>query len=104
MTAVRKIGIVLTLIGICLPTVTLPFIQEFHPLPDICLTSNFFSNLGNMIVTFGSDQAVISSGQVGTYQEAGSGIPYRYLFSSGVLLTLIGIGMITLSVGTNKKS
>jgi hypothetical protein len=45
----KKIGIVIILIGLCLPTATLPFISEFHPLPNVCLTSNFFGNLGNMV-------------------------------------------------------
>jgi hypothetical protein len=104
MTAIRKIGIIITLIGLCLPTVTLPFIHEFNPLPEVCLTSNFFGNLGNMVVVFGSDQAFASSGHAGAYQKAGNGIPYRYIFSSGVLLTLTGIGVITLSAGTKRES
>ncbi len=82
----KKFGIILILIGLCLPTATLPFITEYHPVPDICLTSNFFQNMGNMTIAFSSKTS----------------IPYRYIFSLGVVLTFTGIGVITLSVD-NKK-
>ena len=84
----KKIGLMLIIIGMCLPTATLPFITEFKPLPEICLTSNFFRNMGNMIVVFGS--------------EAGSpliAIPYRYLFSIGVILVCTGLGILVMTSG-----
>jgi len=71
------IGIFLIVAAIVLPTATLPFITEYHPEPEICLTSNFFSNLGNMTVHV---------------------IPYRYLFVLGVILGCIGIAVLALSV------
>ncbi len=104
MTTARKIGILVTLIGLFLPTVTLPFIQEFHPLPEVCLTSNFFGNLGNMVVAVGSDQTVMTGEQAGTFRNSDNGIPYRYIFSSGVLLFLTGAGIVILSPGMKKNS
>jgi hypothetical protein len=61
----KKIGIVIILIGLCLPTATLPFISEFHPLPNVCLTSNFFGNLfatGVILFLSGVGVIVLSSG------------------------------------------
>ena len=73
-----KIGLILIIIGICLPTAALPFISEFRPHPELCLTSNFFTNMGNMMLAFGSSFV----------------IPYRYLFALGVVLTCTGLGVI----------
>ena len=92
----KRIGIVLLLIGICLPTATLPFITEFKPVPELCLTSNFFNNMGNMIVVFGSGYMSSVSDLSGLLA-----IPYRYLFSSGVILACIGCGTIVLTAGSN---
>jgi uncharacterized protein YjeT (DUF2065 family) len=100
MTKVRKIGIILILIGICLPTATLPFITEFRPVPELCLTSNFFQNLGNMVVVFGSKQMQMSSG----HANALLSIPYRYLFSIGVILVCTGLGIITVTSGNISRS
>jgi len=82
MITTKKIALLLILAGICLPTAPMPFITEFHPQPGICLSSNFFGNLGNMMLAIGQLH-----------------IPYRYLFSSGVVLTCIGLGMLVLSSG-----
>jgi len=95
MTRAKKIGIILILIGICLPTATLPFITEFHPVPELCLTSNFLQNLGNMVVVFGSKQMQMTSGSA----NALISIPYRYLFSLGVILVCTGLGIITVTSG-----
>ncbi len=78
MTTARKIGLILIIIGACLPTAALPFISEFRPHPELCLTSNFFTNMGNMILVFGSSVV----------------IPYRYLFALGVVLACTGLGVI----------
>ncbi len=91
----RKIGIVLLLIGICLPTATLPFITEFKPVPELCLTSNFFNNMGNMMVVFGPENMSYVSDVSGL-----TAIPYKYLFSAGVILACIGCGSIVLSAGS----
>ncbi len=98
MTKAKKIGIIILLVGICLPTATLPFITEFHPRPNICLTSNFFGNMGNMIVAFGTEQTG-ASGDTGTATAPLVAIPYKYLFALGVILTCTGIGIIVLSPG-----
>jgi hypothetical protein len=100
MGTVKKIGIVVVLIGLFIPTVTLPFIKEFHPLPNICLTSNFFGNLGNMVVSLGESTA--SSSGLTNVTDYKFAIPYRYLFTTGVILFIVGIGIVTLS-GSNKK-
>lgn len=104
MKTTTKIGLILILIGVCLPTATLPFITEFKPVPELCLTSNFFQNMGNMIVVFGPDNFNLSSGDAGSISSA-LAIPYRYLFSLGVILTCIGIGIIVLfsNTPTSKK-
>lgn len=78
MTTARKTGIIIIIIGICLPTAALPFISEFRPHPELCLTSNFFTNMGNMMLAFGSSFI----------------IPYRYLFALGVVLVCTGFGII----------
>ena len=88
----KKVGIILLLIGICLPTATLPFITEFKPVPELCLTSNFFNSMGSMIVVFGSGNNGYVTDLSGLFA-----IPYRYLFSSGVILACIGCGTIVLS-------
>jgi hypothetical protein len=95
MSTSRKIGIIVLLIGICLPTATLPFITEFKPVPELCLTSNFFQNMGNMVVVFGAGNMSYVSDVSGLLA-----IPYRYLFSIGVILTCIGCGTIVLSPGS----
>ncbi len=95
----KKIGIVFILSGLFLPTATLPFITEFHLQPDICLTSNFFANLGNMVVAFGSKQMNISGTNTGTMYSPLIAIPYRYLFALGVNLVCVGIGTIVLLRG-----
>ena len=97
MTTSRKIGIILIIIGCCLPTATLPFITEFHPQPDICLTSNFLGNLGNMVVMFGS-KGMERNADMFTV------IPYRYLFSAGVILICLGLSVIVLSIGRHPAS
>jgi hypothetical protein len=97
MTKAKKIGIILILVGLCLPTATLPFITEFHPQPNICLTSNFFGNLGNMVVVFGAKQLNISGTDAGTMYGSLIAIPYKYLFALGVILVGTGLGVIILS-------
>lgn len=93
----KKIGIVLILVGLFLPTATLPFITEFHPQPDICLASNFFGNFWNMVVAFGTKQMNIA----GTYTEAMYSpliaIPYKYLSALGINLICAGMAIIVLS-------
>jgi hypothetical protein len=96
----KKIGIVIVLIGLCLPTATLPFISEFHPLPNVCLTSNFFGNLGNMVIAFGQDFPSSSDLTMNTPYKAA--IPYKYIFATGIILFLSGVGVIVLSSG-NKR-
>ena len=88
MTKAKKIGLMLIIIGMCLPTATLPFITEFRPVPEICLTSNFFRNMGNMIVVFGSEAV-----------SPLIAIPYRYLFSIGVILVCTGLGILVMTSG-----
>ncbi|HDH06732.1 MAG TPA: hypothetical protein ENH01_13715 [Nitrospirae bacterium] len=88
MTKAKKIGLMLIIIGMCLPTATLPFITEFRPVPEICLTSNFFQNMGNMIVVFGSETV-----------SPLIAIPYRYLFSIGVILVSTGLGILVMTSG-----
>ena len=78
MTTAQKIGFILIIIGGCLPTAALPFISEFRPHPELCLTSNFFTNMGNMMLAFGSSFV----------------IPYRYLFALGVILVCSGLAVI----------
>ena len=90
-----KIGIIIILIGICLPTATMPFITQFKPVPELCLTSNFFQNLGNMVVVFGAGQMNMPISDAETMSNA-LAIPYRYLFSFGIILTCIGTGIIVL--------
>jgi len=92
MKTTTKVGIILILIGICMPTATMPFITQFKPVPELCLTSNFFQNLGNMVVVFGGDLSQISPGSVSSSLT----IPYRYLFSFGIILTCIGAAIIVL--------
>jgi len=100
MNKTTRIGLVLILIGICLPTATMPFITQFKPVPELCLTSNFFQNLGNMIVVFGSNNLNSSVNNAGLL--AGSlSMPYRYLFSSGIILSCIGAGIIVLFFGNS---
>ena len=98
MTLIRKIAIIIVLVGICLPTATMPFITEFHPRPEICLTSNFFGNLGNMVVVFGGShsKAVASNTPF-------MSVPYRYLFSSGIVMICTGLAMLVLSINSNSK-
>lgn len=94
MTKAKKFGIILILVGICLPTATLPFITEFRPAPELCLTSNFFNNMGNMVVTFGRKQ--VDAPDIGSGNNL-IAIPYRYLFALGVILTCTGLGTIVVS-------
>ncbi len=88
MTTARKIGLILIIIGACLPTAALPFISEFRPHPEMCLTSNFFTNMCNMILAFGSSFV----------------IPYRYLFALGVVLACTGLGVIVVYYPSPSKN
>ena len=97
MTRAKKIGIFLIIAALLLPSATLPFITEYHPKPGICLTSNFFSNLRNMVVAFGTKQMNMSVTGAGTVYSPLIAIPYRYLFVLGVILGCIGIGILALS-------
>jgi hypothetical protein len=98
MTRAKKIGIFLIIAALLLPSATLPFITEYHPKPGICLTSNFFSNLGNMVVVFGgAKQMNMSVAGAETVYSPLIAIPYRYLFVLGVILGCIGIGILALS-------
>jgi len=97
MTRAGKIGIFLIIAAFLLPSATLPFMTEYHPKPGICLTSNFFSNLGNMVVAFGAGQMNISVAGTETGYSPLIAIPYRYLFVLGVILGCIGIGILVLS-------
>jgi hypothetical protein len=97
MSKTRKIGIVLLLFGLCLPSATLPFISEFHPLPEVCLTSNFFGNLGNMVIALGRETLIESDAS--NEINYATIIPYKYIFSSGVILAFAGIGFIVQSAG-----
>ncbi|TNF54607.1 hypothetical protein EP227_04000 [bacterium] len=101
MSKTKKIGIIIILIGLCLPTATLPFISEFRPLPNVCLTSNFFGNLGNMVIAFGQESS--SSSDLTTNTPYKAAIPYRYIFATGVILTLSGVGVILLSGGNKRQ-
>ena len=102
MTRANKIGIIIILVGFCLPTATLPFIIEFHPQPNICLTSNFFSNLGNMVVVFSTQQMKISGADADTIHGLMIKIPYRYVFTLGIVLVCVGVGIIVLSFNKNQ--
>jgi len=96
MSTLKKIGLILIILGACLPVVTLPFITEFKPVPELCLTSNFFNNMGNMIVSLGSHRDRVSG-----YDNVNSSIsiPYRYLFSLGVILVSAGFIILVLTTG-----
>ena len=96
MSPLRKTGIILIIVGFFLPTAVLPFITEFKPVPELCLTSNIFSNMGNMMVTFGrTEGATVLSGRV----SAALSIPYRYFFSAGVTGFCAGLILVVLSWG-----
>lgn len=96
MTLAKKIGLILIIVGICLPTATLPFIEEFRPVPELCLTTNFLQNMGNMVVVFGKSD-VESIGPL-------ISIPYRYLFSIGVVLACAGSCILVLASGKRSSS
>jgi hypothetical protein len=99
MTRAKKIGIFLIIAALLLPSATLPFITEYHPEPGICLSSNFFSNLGNMVVAFGAKQVNMSVAGAETVYSPLIAIPYRYLFVLGINIACIGMGTIVLSSG-----
>ncbi len=79
----------------------MPFITQFRPVPELCLTSNFFQNLGNMVVVFGASHMSMPLNDAGVTSNM-LAIPYRYLFSFGVILSCIGVGILVLFSG--KKS
>ncbi len=95
----KKIGILIILIGLFLPTVTLPFITEFYPLPEVCLTSNFFGNLGNMEIVFRPGQATEIDKAEATGYRAKIAVPYRYIFALGVILVCAGTGIMVITSG-----
>ena len=99
MSKAKKIGIVLILVGVCLPSATLPFITQFKPVPELCLTSNFFQNMGNMVVVFGVDYKEMMS----INAQPLLSIPYRYLFAVGVILFCVGTGIILISPSNTSK-
>jgi len=102
MTIAKKTALIIILIGVCLPTATLPFISEFKPVPELCLTSNFFQNMGNMVVVIGGK----GEGFIAASGDRSSGllsIPYRYLFSLGVVLVCSGLGFLVVVSGNKTE-
>ncbi len=95
----RKIALIIIIIGACLPAATLPFITEFRPVPELCLTSNFFANMGNMIVSIGRGSG--PAAPTGMVQSIIS-IPYRHVFSIGVVLVCSGLILLVASAGSKK--
>jgi len=104
MTMAKKIGIILIIVGVCLPTAALPFITEFHPLPDVCLTSNFFKNMGNMEIVIRPAQTTVKNNTQAANYKANLAVPYRYVFALGVVLFCFGIGTLVLSGSNRDKS
>lgn len=101
MTTTKKIALLLVIAGVCLPTTTLPFITEFRPVPELCLTSNFFQNMGNMMVVLGRTGAGLEAVTAESAQ-APLAIPYRYLFSAGVLMVCSGMGLLVIASGKDR--
>jgi len=90
MKAAKKIGIILSLLGLCLPLLTLGFIDLFSIYPPTEPPQNLFltviTNLQHM--------------EVFILVKA---VPYRYFYSLGVLLFFTGVAFIALSGGDKKR-
>lgn len=102
MTKTKKIALLLIIAGICLPTATLPFITEFRPVPELCLTSNFFQNMGNMVVVLGGTGSGVGAHGNGA-QSGFVAVPYRYLFSLGVIMVCSGLATLVLTADAAAK-
>ena len=120
MSKAKKIGIVLILIGICLPIVSLGFASNYYPrlglirniqMMEIVLRPELLGN--NIITDFqpikevppekkpkelkSNDWEIVKEEPI----KPKIAIPYKYIFALGVVLIFAGIGIIVLS--SNKK-
>jgi len=85
----KKIGIVLILIGLCLPIVSFAFVSEYY-LRGGSTISDFLFLIPRMRM------GCPGGGPRGV-------IPYRYIFAFGVVLVFTGIGFIALSKREDSK-
>ena len=85
----KKIGIVLLLVGFCLPFVAFPFVDNYSPHESVV------TNIQEMEIVL-KEQKLIITGD-GLKVEEKKALPYRYIFLLGVVLVFTGVGFIAIS-------
>jgi len=73
MSKYKKIGIILILVGICIPLISFVFAEGYS-------SSGFWYSVGEMYIDTGETT-----------------LPYKYLFSVGIISILTGIGFFVLA-------
>jgi hypothetical protein len=86
MNKARKIGIVLLLVGFCLPFAAFPLVDNYSPHESI------MTNIAGMEIVL-KEQKLIVNGD-GLKIEERKSIQYRHIFLLGVVLVFTGAGFI----------
>ena len=102
----RKIGIVLILVGLCIPILSVLFSSTYHPKAGIIwnikhteIVIREQSGLIDDLALFcSSNNAISKSMYVGWeyIKKSRIAVPCRYVFALGIGLTAIGIGFVIL--------
>jgi hypothetical protein len=90
----KKVGVILILIGICIPILAMLFAQGYDS------RRNLISNAQNIETVFWQE---ISHPPGLSYRINTIYIPYRYFLALGLILTATGIGLTMLSKNEKGK-
>jgi uncharacterized membrane protein len=113
MSKAKKIGIVLILVGICLPVISLGFASGYYP------TRGLIGNIQSMEIILREESYILTPWSEDTIDTGDTGriikeeditnnfepvpvkskiaIPYKYIFAVGIVLVFSGIGIMVLS-------
>lgn len=86
----KKVGILLILIGLCIPIISLGFVSKYHP------RRGLIGNLTKMELVIREDTPnSVYRILWKTYERVA--IPYKYIFAFGTIFIFTGIGLIIVS-------
>jgi hypothetical protein len=92
-----KCGIILILIGMCLPIVSIGFSSKYIPQFGI------IRNIQRMEIVLRAEEKLIFSDEPSDlFSKSKIAVPYRYVFASGTLLVFVGLGL-TVIASTKKE-
>lgn len=89
MNQAKKIGIILLLVGSCLPFLAFPFVDNYSPHEGI------MTNVQKMEIVLKEQKLMVSGGGLKVQEK--SAIQFKYIFGLSVVLVLVGAGFVALS-------